>query len=657
MLIDTKKSKYSKVHSLPVQAVDWNEGFWKERFDVCADVSVPHIRKQFEDTSPTFHVVENFRVAAGINEGTHEGTPFGDGDFYKWMEAAMYVVAKRGDKQLEKELDDYIELISKAQQPDGYLSTKQIIADKNGGNSRLGDINDFEVYNFGHLMTTACAYKRITGKDSLLQVAEKAAGYLRNLYEEQIAKGEALTEVCPSHYMGIVELFRTTKDKKYLELAELALEARDLVKDGTDDNQDRIPVKEHRKIVGHGVRSTYLYAGVADIYLENGDAELKTVLDSVWDNCIDKKFYINGGIGALYSGTSPYGLFSFDMSKNVVHQAFGYEYQLPNITAYNETCATIGNIMWNLRMFAIDPQAKYFDIIERSMLNLSIASVSLSGDRYFYQNALRRVKELDHELMWPLQRSETLTCFCCPPNMARIIGESSEYAYMISDDSVYTGMYGANTAKFELNNGAAFTLEQKTEYPWDGHVVMEFKDVQKDVPVSVKLRIPGWASGGYISVNGKKLVDLDKSHAATYFSVNVEKLAGAKIELHLEMPVRLTVAHSYLEETVNQVAVERGPLLYCLESPDVPLPELADFMLPASAKFEAVPYEINGKKILSLETDGVTMKWSKEKDREALYQTLEVQGPERVHARLIPYFAWDNRGDGEMMVWLPVYFG
>jgi DUF1680 family protein len=658
MLIDTKKSKHAKVHSLPVQAIDWNEGFWKERFDVCADVTVPHIRNQFEDDSPTFHVVENFRVAAGLHEGKHAGTPFGDGDFYKWMEAAMYVVAKRGDKDLEKDLDAYIELISKVQQPDGYISTKQIIADKNNdGTSRLGNVNDFEVYNFGHLMTTACAYKRITGKDSLLKVAEKAAEYLKNLYEEQLRKGEALTEVCPSHYMGLVELYRTTGNSRYLETAQLALKARDLVKNGTDDNQDRLPLREHRKIVGHGVRSTYLYSGVADLYLENGDEELKTVLDSVWENCVDKKLYINGGCGALYSGTSPYGKFSFDMSRNVVHQAFGYEYQLPNITAYNETCATIGNIMWNLRMFAIDPQAIYFDIIERSMLNLVAASVSLSGDRYFYQNALRRVKKLDHELMWPLERSGTLKCFCCPPNMARIMGESSEYAYMISEDSVYTGMYGANTAEFRLDNGAAFTIKQKTEYPWDGRIVMEFGDVKEDAPISVKLRIPGWLTSGFITVNGEKVADLDKDNASSYFSIDIEKIGGTRIELQLDMPVRLTVAHSYLEENVNQVAVERGPLLYCLESPDVPLPELGDIMLPASAKFETVPYEVGGKTVLSLETDGVTMKWNKEKDRQALYQTLDIQGLERVRVRMIPYFAWDNRGNGEMMVWLPLYVG
>ncbi|MDG5785883.1 glycoside hydrolase family 127 protein [Evansella sp. AB-P1] len=658
MLIDTRKSKYAKVYSLPVQAINWNEGFWKERFDVCADVTVPHIRSQFEDDSTTFHVVENFRVAAGVHEGKHAGTPFGDGDFYKWMEAAMYVMAKRGDKELERDLDAYIELICKAQQSDGYISTKQIIADMNsGGNSRLGNVNDFEVYNFGHLMTAACAYKRITGKDSFLCVAEKAAKYLSNLYEEQIRKGESLTEVCPSHYMGIVELYRTTGKNEYLKLAEMALKARDLVKNGTDDNQDRLPVREHRKIVGHGVRSTYLYSGVADIYLEKGEEALKTVLDSVWENCVDKKLYINGGCGALYSGTSPYGKFSFDMSRNVVHQAFGYEYQLPNITGYNETCATIGNIMWNLRMFAIDPQAKYFDIIERSMLNLSIASVSLSGNRYFYQNALRRVKKLDHELMWPLERTGTLTCFCCPPNMARIIAESSEYAYMISDDSVYTGMYGANTAEFRMSNGADFTIVQKTEYPWDGRVVMEFGDVKKDRAITVKLRVPGWLTSGYITVNGEKVSVLDKSHASSYYSVDIEKLAGTRIELQMDMPVRLTMSHSHVEENINQVAVERGPLLYCLESLDVPLSELGDFMLPASATFKTDPYEICGKTVLSLETEGLTLNWNKEKDRQALYQTLDIEGAERVGVRMIPYFAWDNRGNGEMMVWLPLYFG
>ncbi|MDO4272399.1 MAG: glycoside hydrolase family 127 protein [Eubacteriales bacterium] len=659
MLIDTKKSTYAKVTPIPVRDIDWDAGFWKERFDTCAEVTVPHIRGMFEDDSPIFHVVENFRVAAGLHEGTHEGTPFGDGDFYKWMEAAMYVTAKKGDKKLEEDLDAYIELIASVQQEDGYISTKQIISDKQGGNSRLGDINDFEVYNFGHLFTAACVYKRITGKDNFLKVALKAAGYLETLYEKYIKEGVAQTEVCPSHYMGIVELYRTTGDTRYLRLAEMALEVRDLVPDGTDDNQDSLPLREHRKIVGHGVRSTYLYAGVADVYAENGDESLKTVLDAVWENCVDKKLYINGGCGALYTGTSPYGLFNHLNGVTVynVHQAFGYEYQLPNITAYNETCATLGNIMWNYRMFAINPQVKYFDIIERSMLNLTIASVSLSGKKYFYQNSLRRVKKLDYELMWPLERRESLTCFCCPPNMARFIAESSEYIYMKGKDCIYTGMYGANTAHILLDNGAEFTIEQKTDYPWDGTISFSFKEIKNPGTFTLKLRIPQWAVSGSIKKNGVEIAALGKGQSGTYYDVLVDDLLKDEVQLTLDMPVRFTTAHSYVEENINQVAVERGPVLFCAETPDAEVDSLGNLMLPANAQFKEIPFDIEGKNLLALETEAVVPVRKEDYDPNALYQTLDYDGFRRVPVRLIPYFAWDNRGYGEMIVWMPVYWG
>lgn len=659
MLINTEKSAYARLSPIPVRDIDWDEGFWKERFDTCADVTVPHIRAMFENPSPIFHVVENFRVAAGLHSGTHEGTPFGDGDFYKWMEAAMYVVAKRQDKKLEEDLDEYISLIAMVQQEDGYISTKQIIADMQGGNSRLEDINDFKVYNFGHLFTAACVYKRITGKENFLDIAKKAAGYLEKLYEKYLAWGVAQTEVCPSHYMGIVELYRETGEARYLKLAEMALAVRDLVPNGTDDNQDSIPLREHRKIVGHGVRSTYLYAGAADLYAENGEEALKTMLDAVWENCVDKKLYINGGCGALYTGTSPYGLFHHLNGVTVyhVHQAFGYEYQLPNITAYNETCATLGNIMWNYRMFAIEPQVKYFDIIERSMLNLTLASVSLSGNKYFYQNALRRVKQLDYDLMWPLDRQESLTCFCCPPNMARFVAESSEYIYMKGKDSLYTGMYGASTAKISLENGAEFTVVQKTEYPWDGIICFSFREVKSPKPFKLKLRIPAWTESGSISRGGEELLKLGKEQCGTYQEVLVQNPSEEEIILKLDMPVRYTTAHSYVEENINQAAVERGPILYCVETPDVSVEALGDLMLPVNAQFKEILFEIEGRSKVALETEMAVSKRAEDYKPDALYQTMKCEGVRKVSVRMIPYYAWDNRGKGEMIVWLPLYWG
>lgn len=662
MLIDTKKSPYAKVYSIPQENVDWDGGFWRERFDVAADSTVPHIRSLFEDPDPWFHVVENFRVAAGIHEGKHEGTPFADGDFYKWFESAVYVVAKRHDKKLEAELDEYVELIGKCQQPDGYISTKQIIADranKDGESARLGDINDFECYNFGHLFTAACAYKRVTGKDSFLNIAIKAAGYLRQMYQGFIDAGEAKTEVCPSHYMGLVELYRTTGDPKFLETAKLAVAVRDLVKNGSYDNQDATPLRSHKKIMGHCVRSTYLYAGVADLYAETGDSEYLDMLHRVWGNGFLQKTYINGGNAALYTGNSPYGLFPGLNGKKVdfVHQAYGYEYQLPNITAYNETCGALGAVMWNLRMFAVEPEAKYFDQIERTMLNLAIASVSLDGDKYFYENMLRRTQSLDYEVIWPVSRTSTMSCFCCPPNMARFITESSEYAYMQSEDALWTGMYGAGHVKANLDNGARFTMKQETEYPWNGKIRFSFEDVISDKPFTLKLRIPGWLRRGSISINGSDFLSLDKSAAGTYVDVRIEHIADTVVELDLDMTPRLTIAHTKVEEDLNQVAVEKGPLLYCVESMDTQAEDLGRIMLPVDASFEEGKLDIRGHEVVTLETECLTFEQDGWYDADALYQTLEKPELRPVKVRLIPYFAWDNRGMGEMIVWLPAFWG
>lgn len=418
MLTDTTRSPYARVVPLPWDAVRWSSGFWQDVVTVNASQTIPHLQNMFE-SAQTSHVVENFRICAGVSEGDFDGTDFGDGDFYKWMEAAIYAAGQNQDQALLAELDAYIDLIARSQQPDGYISTKQIIGERQqNGVTRFGNINDFEVYNFGHLFTAACLHKRITGKDNFLDIAKKAAAYLSRMYQESARTGNVQTAVCPSHYMGLIELYRTTGEKQYLDLAQLAIFLRDSVSEGSDDNQDRIPLKEHQKIVGHAVRANYLYAGVADLYAETGDPELLSLLLRVWRNLMDTKLYITGGCGALYNGASPYGNF-FD--HQLVHQAYGYEYQLPNITAYNETCASVGHVLWAYRMFQLDPKAEYFDAIERAMLNVNLAAVSLDGHKFFYENMLRRPKKLEYELIWPSTRSEYILSYCCPPNLARIL--------------------------------------------------------------------------------------------------------------------------------------------------------------------------------------------------------------------------------------------
>ena len=651
MLTDTRRSPNTKVCPVEWNAVRWTDGLWKERMDTCAESTVPQLQYMFESKDIS-HVLENFRICAGEAEGDFDGTVFGDGDFYKWMEAAVYVAASANNDKLLKQLDDYIELIGKAQQEDGYLSTKQIIGERqHNGISRMGDINDFEVYNFGHMFTAACLYKRLTGKDDFLRIAKKTADYLAKLYAEAERTGEVQTAVCPSHYMGLVEMYRTTGENRYLELARKAITLRDSVKEGMDDNQDRIPVKQHEKIVGHAVRANYLYSGIADFCMETDEPEYREVLNKVWRNLVDKKMYLTGGCGALYNGTSPYGNFFVDQK---IHQAYGYEYQLPNITAYNETCASLGGVFWAYRMFLMNPEAEYFDVIERMMLNTNLAAVSLDGKRFFYENMLRRVRKLDYELVWPLTRSEYILSYCCPPNLARTIAQSAEYIYTVSESEVWTGMYGNCAGRFKLRNGSVFTLKQDTAYPYDGKIIFSCEEVENNIPFVLQLRIPGWARKGYIRVNEEiRMVDSDM--AGTYQALEILNPSADVVELYLEMEIRHTVAHSLVEENSNQAAIERGPLVYCCETPDTAAETLDDLLLDLDAEFTIEEIEIEGRKIQVLSAEEYCLD-RKEYDRSALYQTIESPKFHKERVRFIPYYAWDNREYGEMRIWFPIAY-
>lgn len=648
MLTDTTRSPYAKVSPLPLNTVTWTNGFWKDAVDSNARNTLSHLQDMFESPEIS-HVVENFRICAGESEGSFDGTEFGDGDFYKWMEAAVLTAGQTKDKKLLQKLEEYIDLIGRAQQEDGYISTQQIIGEREqNGVKRFGSINDFEVYNFGHLLTAACIHKRITGKDTFLHIAKKAAGCLARMYEESANAGHVQTAVCPSHYMGLIELYRTTGEKEYLDLAQLAITLRDSVTEGSDDNQDRIPLKEHTKILGHAVRANYLYGGVADLYAETGDQELLTVLSRVWRNLMDTKLYITGGCGALYNGASPYGNF-FD--HQLVHQAYGYEYQLPNITAYNETCASIGHVLWAHRMFQIEPRAEYFDAIERAMLNVNLAAVSLDGKKFFYENALRRARKLEYELIWPSTRSGYILSYCCPPNLARTVAESGEYAYCCSRDTLWLGLYGSNTAEVSLPGGACFTVTQTTDYPYDGEITLQLHRANT-IPFQVNLRIPHWAKSGLIEAEGL-VHHITGKDSGTYYSLPVTGEGNACIRLTLDMPVRFTVSHAMVEENTSQAAIERGPLVYCVESPDTEASSLNELMLDLDAEFSLSSMTIEGREVTALQTRMYRICYDGYNPN-SLYQELPRHRLTHTDVRLIPYFAWDNRGDGEMKVWLPI---
>ena len=651
MLTDTSKSPFAKVVPLSYEHVKFMDGFWSEVVHNTANKTVPHLQSMFEDKEIS-HVLENFRICAGEAKGEHDGTVFGDGDFYKWMEAAVYAAQLTNNKKLFQQLEAYCDLISRAQLEDGYISTKQIIGERTGnGVQRNGDVNDFEIYNLGHLFTAACLYKRVTGRDSLMKVAIKAAGYLEKLYRDAKEKGEVKTAVCPSHYMGLIELYRTTGEKRYLELARLAIELRDTVQNGTDDNQDRIPLKQQEEIIGHAVRANYLYAGVADLYSENGEEDYLKMLHKVWRDLLDRKIYITGGCGALYNGVSPYGNFFTDQK---IHQAYGYAYQLPNITAYNETCASVGFVFWAYRMFLVEPRAEYMDWLERAMLNVNLAAISFDGTKYFYENMLQRAKQLPYELIWPLERTEYILSYCCPPNIARTLAQAGEYFYSVSEEAVWCGMYGANETKLELKNGADFTLQQNTKYPYDGRIIFKILEVRKQCDILLKIRIPAWAQSGYVKT-ATDTYPLTEKEDNGYLSVKLGLTEGEEVEVYFDMPVRFTQAHSLVEEVVNQAAVERGPLVYCIETPDASLETLDDLMLNLKETFQPIPYTIAGRSIYALE-GGVYRIKRAQYDRKALYQQLRYEGLEEMKARLIPYFAWDNRGNGEMRIFIPIAY-
>ena len=664
MIIDSRHSKNAKITGLPFGSVRFTGGLMKEVSDRVMLSTVPQLKRMFDDKDIS-HAVENFKICAGEAEGSFDGSVFCDGDFYKWLEAAVYTAYTMDDRELKAQIEAYIDLIARAQQADGYLSTKQIIGERDGSAKRNSDINDFEVYNMGHLFTSACLHYRVSGNDGFLTVAKKAAGYLEKLYEEAERTGEVRTAVCPSHYMGLFELYRTTGDERYFRLGKKAIELRDSVKDGLDDNQDRLPLKKHEKIIGHAVRANYLYAGLADLCAEEAAPEYEKVLRSVWVNLISKKIYITGGCGALYNGASPYGNF---FNHQLIHQAYGYEYQLPNITAYNETCASIGLVMWAYRMFCLDPRAEYFDMIERAWLNVNLASVSLDGLRYFYENMLRRTKKLDYELIWPLTRTDYLISYCCPPNIARMLAQGTEYAYFIEKTSavpaVKIGLYGASEADIALNGGRAHIL-QKTDYPYDGKIVFE---IETDTDFDLLLRIPGWCESARLLREGT-VTELACAQGGSYIAEPVLK-GTAELTLELDMPVTLMKSNPMIEENTGQLAVMKGPLVYCAESCDIEEPSLDGLWLNADSEFtteqldidtdsgsgQALPDGLQRVTIPVLKTTGIYLRDRSADASEApLYTVYKADQTEKkeVPVRFIPYFAWDNRGFGEMKIWFP----
>lgn len=650
-LVNTSKSPYAKLYSPDADAVKWTGGFWGQWYDTSRDTMVINMLRLYENDS-LCHGFCNFEIAAGIKEGEHAGAPFHDGDFYKTLEAVVSLYAQSGEKRLYNELERVIPVIAKAQRADGYIHTPTLIDQINhpDAEAEFADRMNFETYNLGHLMTAACLHYRVSGQSNFLDVAIRASDFLVAYHEHATAE-QARNAICPSHYMGVIEMYRTTGDKRYLALAKKMIDIRGLISDGSDHNQDRIPFRQQREAVGHAVRANYLYAGVADLYAETGEDSLMMALTSIWNDVAKRKLYVTGACGALYDGVSPNGT-TYDPSIiQQVHQAYGQAYQLPNMAAHNESCANIGNVLWNFRMLQITGETKYADMMELTLYNSVLSGTDLGGTKFNYTNPLRVDDSLSYTLRWSKERVPYIAWSnCCPPNVVRTVSEVNNYAYSLTKAGVMVNLYGSNTLATKLADGSEFVLRQETDYPWSGEVSLSIEKVMEQ-PFEIGLRIPAWAESARISVNGE--LEEESFHGGQYATLQRKWKKGDVIELTLPMDVQLIEANPLVEEARNQIAVKRGPVVYCIESPDFPDSRIFDVRIPSDIQMHPEKMEINGTIIMAL--DGSALLQNSISWEDKLYRQLTTADPlEEVKIRLIPYFAWGNRGHSEMSVWMPV---
>jgi DUF1680 family protein len=665
-LVDVSRSRHVAMSMVDLDDVRWGEGLLGERFEVCRAATLPHLWQVFQDSQAS-HAWDNFRLAAGETEvgrgdGLPHGPPFNDGDFLKWLEAVVQVqaVAKQAPPGLgEAETDAIIAVIAKAQRPDGYLHTPTIVRQRAAsGSQEFADREHFETYNMGHLMTTACVHHRATGKTTLLDCGIKAADYLDRLCREK-PEELARNAICPSHMMGVAELYRLTHEPRYLELARRLVAIRDLVPPevASDQNQDRVPFRQATEAVGHAVRANYLYAGVADLVAEAEDPGLTRSLAALDRDVAGGKLYVTGMTGALYDGASPDGVPSkLHAAIKTVHQAYGRPYQLPNLTAYNETCATIGYAMWLWRMLLVTGEPRYADLFEEVLYNGVLPGVSLDGTDYFYVNPLRKLADFRVPLRWSRTRTPTIpSSFCCPPNVARTIAEAHNYCYTVGPDALWVQLYAASELDTTLPGGGRLRLRQKTEFPWAGQVTVVIAEAPER-EIDLRLRIPGWVrpGGATLTVNGQPTaVELTPG---TYAALPRRFSPGDRVELNLAMPPVLVEANPLVEETLGQVAVRRGPLVYCLEANDLPEGvRLMDVVIPVAGCLESFatrPGEIAGTRVELITAAGAvrsTEPWPADR----LYREVPPSATRPINLTFVPYYAWGNRGDTDMTVWVP----
>ena len=652
-IVDHRHSPHAQLRPVPFDAVQWTDGFWADRFKQVCDVTLDESWRLLADPAAG-HVLDNFRFAAKPSTGNYLGTTWQDEWLYKWIEAAACVWRVNHDPEVERRMNEGITLIAAAQQPDGYLSTMPLVK----GQSRFQDPKDHEIYNMGHLLTAGIIHYRMTGNDALLNIAKRAGDFLCANLGVTVKPYFAHN---PSAIMGLVELYRLTGEKKYLQCAQLIVDRRgenpkkrsreeyQTGMDGTDVIQDRVPVRKSSEIVGHNVFFTYLYTGAGDLVAESGEGDLESALGRLWTDMTQRKMFIHGGVSAIPSGVSA--------SKDFVNEAAGAPYQLPNASCYNETCGQIGAFMWGYRMLVDRPDGQFADIMEREMFNGFIPCIGLEGKSWFYRNVIRRYDE-NYKAKGGTDMAERQLPgrkqICCPSNLLRTLAELSAYFYSLDEAGLWVHHYGGNKLNCQLLSGESFALEQVTDYPWSGEVKFVIHQAPSNA-VSLRLRVPGWADKAAFSINGKPVREANSQHG--YVTLAQTWKTGDTITLSLPMESKLVAADPRVEETRNQVAVMRGPVLYCVESPDLPPGvDVPSVLLPSTSTFNpvvgmaGVESPLAGKTVL---LRGHALHRA-EPRIPPLYRPLSQESFQPFDLTLIPYYAWANRGHSAMSVWLPV---
>ena len=653
------KSGYP-ITQVPFTSVKVTQGtFWGQRLQASREVTIPLAFSKCEETNR----YENFSRAhkhimdpSAVFKIDQNAYTFDDTDPYKTLEGASYLMqsypnATFKGKKLDKYCDSVIAVIASGQEPDGYLNTFRTMNPEHPHNwsgakrwERVEDLSH-EFYNLGHLCEAAVAHYYATGKKNLLNIAIKYADCICK--EVGSKPGQAC--VVPGHQiaeMGLAKLYIATNDKKYLEQAKFFLDQRGKKnkdwkytengiydKDGyyhslNEYSQSHKPVLEQDEAVGHAVRAGYMYAGMADIAALTGDEGYIKAIDRIWENIVGKKFYITGGVGATSSG-----------------EAFGANYELPNMSAYCETCAAIAQVYLNYRLFLLHGESKYYDALERSLYNGVISGISIDGGKFFYPNPLQS--------MGQHQRQAWFGCACCPSNAARFIPSLPQYIYAVKGNSLYVNLFNGNTTNVKVG-GKNVTLEQVTNYPWDGDITMNIKKGNGNYAINI--RIPGWVKGevvpsnlytysdtkrlGYsVMVNGKAV---EGKMENGYFVIDRKWKAGDKISVHFDMEARTVRANGKVSADKGRVSVERGPIVYCAEWPDNTC-DVLSALINQEPKFTLGSKDIQNTKVVTLTTDAQTLNFNKAGKLEAKDERLV----------LIPYYAWAHRGNGKMTVWIP----